>query len=189
MGNLAATEDVITSTAVHLTTTQGCGGDTSTSVPNNVYGWGRIDALAAVQAARPALHITATAPVSWVPPNHLLIYTFAVANPSLYPDNTNVILTDTLPLDVTFAGASAGAAYSDTARSVTWSAPILAARAGLTFTLSVTVSEVASGTLIVNHDYGARSDQVTRTVSGPPVTVRVGEWPHIHYLPVLLASP
>lgn len=38
-------------TAVPLTTTDGCGGDTTTTVPNNTYGYGRIDAGAAVQKA------------------------------------------------------------------------------------------------------------------------------------------
>ena len=50
-GNVAALENVLEQSAVHLTTTQGCGGDTSSSVPNNVYGWGRINALAAYNAA------------------------------------------------------------------------------------------------------------------------------------------
>jgi serine protease AprX len=50
-GQVDAIEDIITTTAKPLTTTKGCGGDTSTQVPNNVFGWGRIDALAAVQKA------------------------------------------------------------------------------------------------------------------------------------------
>jgi len=40
-------ENIIRQTAVPLTTSQDCGGDGPTDVPNNVYGWGRIDALAA----------------------------------------------------------------------------------------------------------------------------------------------
>ena len=47
-GNVDAIEQIIRDTAVPLTTTQNCGTDTSTSVPNNVYGNGRIDALAAI---------------------------------------------------------------------------------------------------------------------------------------------
>jgi serine protease AprX len=50
-GHVDTIEDIITSTAVHLTSSKGCGGDSSTAVPNNVYGWGRIDAVAAVQKA------------------------------------------------------------------------------------------------------------------------------------------
>jgi serine protease AprX len=41
-------EKIILENAVPITTTQACGGDTADQVPNNVYGWGRIDALKAV---------------------------------------------------------------------------------------------------------------------------------------------
>jgi subtilisin family serine protease len=50
-GDVDAIEDLIEQNTLPLTTTQGCGGDTSSQVPNNVYGWGRLDVLAAVQAA------------------------------------------------------------------------------------------------------------------------------------------
>jgi len=49
-GDVDALETAITQTALHLTSDEGCGGDTPTSVPNNVYGWGRIDALAAYES-------------------------------------------------------------------------------------------------------------------------------------------
>ena len=48
-GDVDALEAVITTSAVPLTSDQGCGDDTPASVPNNVYGWGRIDALAAYE--------------------------------------------------------------------------------------------------------------------------------------------
>jgi subtilisin family serine protease len=50
-GDVDQLEDIIEQTAVKKTTNEGCGGDTATQVPNNTYGWGRIDALAAVQKA------------------------------------------------------------------------------------------------------------------------------------------
>jgi subtilisin family serine protease len=45
------TEFVLSETAVRLTSGQGCGGDSSSQVPNNVYGYGRIDVLAAYHYA------------------------------------------------------------------------------------------------------------------------------------------
>ena len=55
------TEQLLEQTAVKLTTTDGCGGDSSVIVPNNTYGHGRIDVLAAFRAAEivspPALSI------------------------------------------------------------------------------------------------------------------------------------
>jgi subtilisin family serine protease len=50
-GNVDRIEEIIEQTAVRKTTTEACGGDTATQVPNNTYGWGRIDALAAVNLA------------------------------------------------------------------------------------------------------------------------------------------
>lgn len=52
-GNIDRIEDIIEATAVPKTTTDGCGvpPDSTTIVPNNTYGFGRIDALAAVNLA------------------------------------------------------------------------------------------------------------------------------------------
>ena len=47
-GMIDRLENIIEQTAVRKTTTEGCGGDTPVAIPNNTYGWGRIDALAAV---------------------------------------------------------------------------------------------------------------------------------------------
>ena len=58
-GNVDRLEDIIEESAVRKTTNEGCGGDSPTRVPNNTYGWGRIDALAAVLlAANPAATIS-----------------------------------------------------------------------------------------------------------------------------------
>lgn len=189
VGQLAATESIITSTAVHLTTSQGCGGDTPTSVPNNVYGWGRIDALAAVQAVRPGLQITATATGPTVPPGGLLTFTLALVNPWLLASNTGVVVTDTLPLSVTFASASDGGIYSPAERMMTWTVPTLTAQSAATFTLAVTVTDALTGTWIVNWDYGARSNQVTDTVTGPPANVLVGTFPFVYYMPLFIVPP
>jgi uncharacterized repeat protein (TIGR01451 family) len=143
MGDLLETERIITHTAVHLTTSQGCGGDTSTLVPNNVYGWGRIDALAAVRAALPALQVTKTVPSGPGQPGNPLTYTLTVANLSHVSDNTNVVITDTLPRDVTFVSGSNGGVYSPTAHSVTWLVPTLNAQLHITLTLVVTVGALS----------------------------------------------
>ena len=53
-GEVDMIEDIIEHTAVNLTTsTQSCNGVPGTSIPNNTYGYGRIDALAAVNIALP----------------------------------------------------------------------------------------------------------------------------------------
>jgi subtilisin family serine protease len=59
-GNIAATLQLLRDKAVRITTLENCGG-TASLVPNDTYGYGRIDALASVQAV--AKVITNTAPV------------------------------------------------------------------------------------------------------------------------------
>jgi uncharacterized repeat protein (TIGR01451 family) len=49
VGRVAETEAILRGTAVPRTTTQECGGVPGSQVPNNTYGWGRLDALAAVE--------------------------------------------------------------------------------------------------------------------------------------------
>ncbi|HKZ86259.1 MAG TPA: S8 family serine peptidase, partial [Anaerolineae bacterium] len=69
VGEVDLTEWVLRLSARPAFTTQGCGGDTATSRPNNVWGWGRVDALAAVSATfslSPTAILTYTIPSSGV---------------------------------------------------------------------------------------------------------------------------
>lgn len=50
-GRVGKTEILMKMSAVHLTWAQTCGGIPGSMIPNNTYGYGRIDALAAVQLA------------------------------------------------------------------------------------------------------------------------------------------
>lgn len=49
IANVDGLELAIQDSAVQLFTAEGCGGDSTDSVPNNVYGWGRINALEAYE--------------------------------------------------------------------------------------------------------------------------------------------
>ena len=50
VGNIAATADLIRQTATPTTSTQTCGGVSGQSIPNNTFGWGRINAYESVKA-------------------------------------------------------------------------------------------------------------------------------------------
>lgn len=60
-------EDILRQTAVPLTTDQECGGIPGTEVPNHTYGYGRVDALAAVEKAIELGQLNAT--TSALPPS------------------------------------------------------------------------------------------------------------------------
>src|SRR6185503_19086485 len=47
----ARTEQLLRASATRLTTTEGCGGDSASSVPNNTYGAGRVEVSAAYERA------------------------------------------------------------------------------------------------------------------------------------------
>lgn len=51
-GRVPETEELLRSTAVRLTSEQICGGISGSAIPNPVFGWGRIDVAAAVEAMR-----------------------------------------------------------------------------------------------------------------------------------------
>jgi subtilisin family serine protease len=50
-GHVPETEELLRSTAVHLTSEEQCGGVSGASIPNPVFGWGRLDIGAAVASA------------------------------------------------------------------------------------------------------------------------------------------
>lgn len=50
VGNIDATEILLEENAVSLTTTQNCGSIPGAQVPNNTFGWGRLDIFSAVQS-------------------------------------------------------------------------------------------------------------------------------------------
>ena len=55
-----AIETTLQASAVPRTTAQTCGGVPGSEIPNNTYGYGRVDALAAIMIASSDLEITQT---------------------------------------------------------------------------------------------------------------------------------
>jgi uncharacterized repeat protein (TIGR01451 family) len=187
VGDVDATEWIIAHTARPRTTTQGCGGDGPSDVPNNVYGWGIVDALAAVQAAQ--VGNDAAFPAGEIFPK-TLVYTLSFTN-AFGLTLTQVVLTDAIPVSTTFAWASGDYVYADGGSSehgravVTWTAESLADRAALTATLVVTVAHLAPGTWVVNGAYGVRAAELPASIMGRPVETII---PWRYVLPVVLRS-
>ncbi len=170
VGNVDLTEKVIQETARPAINTA-CGGDAD-GHPNNVYGWGIVDALGAVRGTSLGLGVSLGAEPQWVPAGEILSYTFTVSNTSALGETEGVVLSDTLPLSTTFAWASGS--YSHTLEEVAWNLGTLGPRQRISVTLAVTVATtVPAGTTIVNADYGVRSGQVPTPAVGPPVTALV----------------
>lgn len=166
LGDVERTETILEQTARPRTSTQGCGGDGPEEVPNNVYGWGIVDALAAVTWTR--LEISKQASLSPGVPIRWLTYTLTAINASA-ETLTNVVLTDAIPSGLPLAWASG--VYTEQEGVITWAPTTLESGDALTATFALTVAHLLPGTPVVNERYGVRADGIDAPISGPPVEV------------------
>ncbi len=188
-GEVDAVKTIITQTAVPRTSGETCGGVPGDQIPNNTYGWGRIDAFEAVNSNIVDLTLTKSAGPDPVLVGQNLTYTLLVRNvgPSAA---TNVLVTDPLPAGVSFVSASTGC--SSNAGTVTCFAPSLAGGASATFTIVATA--LAEGTIVntahapwPNDPTPANNDAtatVTATTVGADVSMGISAAPN----PVFLSS-
>ncbi len=163
-GQVDLLEYIINQSALPRTTSQTCGSTSGSQIPNNTYGYGRIDSLSALQYHN--LMISKSTPVADVNHGELITYTIDIThiNP-LYP-TTNVVLTDTLPTGVAFITATLPHTFDGTI--VRWDFASMAAIETQSVELIVKVQPTALGS-IINDDYSVRSDDV-ETVLGQPVS-------------------
>lgn len=166
IGDVNSTEQIIARTARHRTTTQGCGGDTAGDVPNNVYGWGIVDALTAVQGTLSRVELRKEVSVLSDLPVCSLAYELAVKNTSLLT-LTDVALMDTVPASTTFAWASG--TYTRVEDSVMWTVSSLAPWETLTAQLGVVVDCRSRGAYVINADYEVRAQELLTPMVGSPV--------------------
>lgn len=167
-GNVDLIEQIISQTAVPRYAAA-CG-SSGTDIPNNTYGYGRIDVLAAYNAmAIHTIDLQKVVSTDLAAPGDLLTYTLTITHSHLLTGTTNVILTDTIPANTTFVTATMP--HTLNGDVVSWHLPSMAANASYEAYLVVQVAEAATGT-IVNDDYGVMSDDVAFT-TGAPVSTEV----------------
>ncbi len=174
-GNIDLIEDIIEQTAVTVTVNppQVCGGISSNTIPNNTYGWGRIDAFAAYQQAiavvAETLDLTKVASEDYVAPGDLITYTLSVTHTLGFSMTQNVVLTDVIPANTTFVTATLP--HSFAGQTVTWDGPDLNVGESFDVTLVVQVNGDATGS-VSNADYAVTGDN-TGTTTGTPVETPV----------------
>jgi uncharacterized repeat protein (TIGR01451 family) len=167
-GQVDEIETLIEQTAVPLTTIQTCGGVPGTDIPNNTYGWGRINALAAYQSLPHQLFLNKTASAAAIMQGEHLTYTLTITHTQPVTPTTNVVLTDTIPVGTTFLDATQP--YSQIGEVIEWVFPSLGANESAQVTLTVGTLPTFTGT-ITNAIYGVRSEDVSTVYGDPVVTV------------------
>lgn len=156
-GNVEAIEQVVMDTAVPLTTTDGCGGDTSSDVPNHTFGYGRIDALAAYQKIsnfNQQFLVTKTASaIDRIITYQLTVYDFAASGPT-----SHIVLTDTLPAHTTFITSTLPHTIDNNV--VQWQVGSLSPGEKWEVEMRVRADTFPFNVYIENVDYGAKSDDM-----------------------------
>ena len=134
-GNIEETEALLRRTATPLSNTNACGGVAAGTTPNNTFGFGLINAQAAVQAAL-ALNVQITAPLT-ATVGEVVTATVTLSAAAALTETT---VTLVLPAAMQFLSASQTPLVQNNV--ITWSLPALAAGSYTTLTLAV----MATGT-------------------------------------------
>jgi len=169
IGNVDGTEWIIAQTARPRTTTQGCGGDGADDVPNNVYGWGIVDALAAVEGTSSGLQVTKQVEPNPVLPGAQLTYTLRVTNTGSV--TLTATITDTLPTHITPGETGSGMVILP-GGTLTWT-PVITAPGGVWTEMVVLTVEVGyvgplTNVMEVTTEEGATGVYTATTLSQMP---------------------
>jgi uncharacterized repeat protein (TIGR01451 family) len=167
-GHVPLLEDIMKQTAVLVTVNppQTCGGVSSAIIPNNTFGWGRIDAWEAYQVARTThlIELTKTASADDVAPGEVLTYTLNITHSVGVTLTHNVMISDVIPANTTFVTATVPHAIADS--TVFWTVPDLDVDESYTVQLVVEVHQEATG-VVSNADYAVSSDEIATTFGVP----------------------
>jgi serine protease AprX len=169
-GDVDAIENIIRQSSLPLTTTtQDCGGVPGSQVPNNTFGYGRIDAEKALSLLPNLLTLQNTAPTV-IPPATPITYTLTVTHKDPYLSTTNVVITDVVPSQTFFMRASGP--YIRTGKVINWTFPLLGPNESQI--VQLVVMSPSHETTIINDQYQAKSDQFSGPRGGS-VTTDVAE--------------
>ena len=169
-GNVDALEWAITRTAEPRTSSQSCGDISGSEVPNNVFGWGRINALAASRASNlsPILTLAKRGPAgTWS--GRPVTYTLTVTNTNLLTPTHGLVLTDVIPTGTTFITATQP--FNLDEGTIRWERDTLEGGQTWSVTLAATTQPAATG-VITNSHYGVVSNEAG-SITGQPVTTTV----------------
>ena len=164
-GDVSATEAILRATAKPLADVNACGGTPGSAVPNNTYGYGLIDAQAAVQKA--LTPITTTVPMT-SPARMPITFTIAIANDSASA-YTNVIIRSGVPPSATVLASNPTGTI--TGNTIQWTLPSIAP--STTVTVSYVISTTAALTAS-NAPVQVMFDGASQPIMGKPATTVIG---------------
>jgi len=177
-------ETIIEQSAVHLTTTESCGDVPGSQVPNNTFGWGRIDAAKAVlPLISQRLEISATASQIAVLSGASITYTIRVTNTSAISATNQVQIKAEIPANTTLVSATQP--FTQSGQTLVWDFPLLNPLQSVAVSLTVQ-NNATVGQVITSQNYSVSGSNVTPVTAQAP-TIPVVKT--IQYLPVVNKTP
>ncbi len=147
-GEVAETESILRASARPLASAQTCGGVAGSAHPNNVFGYGMIDARAAYSEALARRPAVVAQVVSQVQISEPVTLTIGVANAYSAIIVGSVGVTLSLPPSMTVLDAAGGVLSPDT---LTWTLPALAPGVSRWLTVTLQAAETGAYQFAVRH--------------------------------------
>jgi serine protease AprX len=179
-GQVDALEALIERSAVPLTDSVTCGGVPGSNIPNNTYGWGRVDAWNAFQGHLLDLEVSVSH--YYRPYNSPITYTLTIEHIAVITPVTSLSVTDTLPLHTSFITATSP--YNLINGTVHWTLPDLNPMESSTQRLVVR-TPLSGTTMIQNLYFGASANPTATLICSQGITTTIG---FIDFLPYFFAE-
>jgi serine protease AprX len=179
-GQVDQLEQVMTGGAYALTSTQECGGIPGDSIPNNTYGYGRVDAWEALKVLPHGFLLSVSAQPLYVQPGELVRYQVQLTHFHPLNPTDNVILVAQFPAGTILEASSVP--YTQLGDVFQWEFPSLAANESLSLTLDLRVLDTLAWGTILESTVSVSSDQVEIPVISSPPPVGVFQ---VTYLPLV----
>jgi subtilisin family serine protease len=152
-GQVPAIEDVIEQSSLQLTSTQTCGGVPGTNIPNNTFGFGRVDSVAAIaRASGTDLAVSSTPWPFRIRTGRRMTYTVTVTNLGPKP-STGATLQQNLDVfqgGITVGGTGGSCVVNGTMLACTLSPLAVGASARFTISGTTGAEGVHSSTMTVS---------------------------------------
>lgn len=168
LGKAEQVEQLIRQNALPFGASESCGEVPGEAIPNNVYGWGRIDAWSALRGNALSLEVSVSSVEA--APGETLVYTLTVTHTSVSEPTNNLVLVDPLPANTEFVSATP--AYAISGREVRWNFARLEPNESVSVELTVRTPRDYMGR-IENSGSQVSSREVDRPVFGNTVTTQV----------------
>lgn len=179
-GDVDTLEAVLLHTAAARTTLQDCGNISGNNVPNNVYGYGRLDIYQGYQSHILQVHNPPLHP----PVSAAATATLALTLTHFHPISASSALTLTVTLPDGLAVMSATQPYSQTANTAVWTWPVLQPDEQVALSIQVQAdTAVVSGTVSLPLTISS-SDSLAVITPLRPWELHITGSSHFYYLPV-----